>query len=424
MPSLSSIFLTIFAISPSLLATTLVNARPLSSPLPRSSPPEQPLRFYISGYDKNIRQFDFQPGVGAKQVGIFNVGGPVGPSWLEYRYDSDPASPNGRRLSKVYATDGGDHGRVLAFDVDNASGNLNFKQEGTTGAGPVTVTTVGGSRGLSCLITADYGGGSVTVHDLASQDGAFNSSDPLQAFQFNGSGPVTSRQDRSYAHQAIVDPSGRFLYAVDLGTDQIHVISIPTADKTKDDEVCSSLKVMDSIQVAAGSGPRHVAFHKSPSRGDTYVYLASELANTITAFQQDSQSGQLRQIGEPILVLPPGTTFPGYSETAPNVGEVVTTADGKFVLISTRNSPDNIDHIAVFSRCEHTGQLTWLDWYPTEGKTVRHFSLSPDAESKYVLAANSDSNSAMIFSRDPISGALKKETLVTDLDKPNFARFV
>ncbi|CAD6978649.1 unnamed protein product [Tilletia controversa] len=350
-----------------------------ASPLP--TPPRESLRFYTSGYDGLIRHFDFlpsQPGTAtatATQVGSINLTDAVGPSWLEYVY-----SPSGK-LTKMYAVDEMDVGRVLAFDVDPSSGDLTLKQVASTGAGPVTVTTTGGSGQPSCLITADYTAGSVTIHALHPEDGGFVNTEPAQTFQFNGSGPVLSRQDHSYAHQAILDPSGRFV---------------------------------------------HLTFHTSPSRSTTTAYLVSELSNTITTFTQNPQTGTLQQIGEPILVLPPGTTFPGYAEDAPNVGEVAVSADGHFVLVSTRNAPNGgtEDHIAVFSRCERTGALSWVDWYPTGGKTVRHFSMSGDAGSRFVLAANQGSDSVMVFSRDPITGDLTKETLITGVGKPNFAKFV
>ncbi|CAD6891106.1 unnamed protein product [Tilletia caries] len=397
-----------------------------ASPLP--TPPRESLRFYTSGYDGLIRHFDFlpsQPGTAtatATQVGSINLTDAVGPSWLEYVY-----SPSGK-LTKMYAVDEMDVGRVLAFDVDPSSGDLTLKQVASTGAGPVTVTTTGGSGQPSCLITADYTAGSVTIHALHPEDGGFVNTEPAQTFQFNGSGPVLSRQDHSYAHQAILDPSGRFVYVCDLGADQIHILAVPQpGNKTDNDASCAQFKLLTpSINLPPASGPRHLTFHTSPSRSTTTAYLVSELSNTITTFTQNPQTGTLQQIGEPILVLPPGTTFPGYAEDAPNVGEVAVSADGHFVLVSTRNAPNGgtEDHIAVFSRCERTGALSWVDWYPTGGKTVRHFSMSGDAGSRFVLAANQGSDSVMVFSRDPITGDLTKETLITGVGKPNFAKFV
>ncbi|KAE8207832.1 hypothetical protein CF327_g7245 [Tilletia walkeri] len=405
-----------------------VEANPLLIPPPPPTPgadPHQqgPLRFYISGYGGTIRHFDFQPGLGATEIGILNLTDAVKPSWLEFGYNSHEEG----RLNKVYAVDESDEGRVLAFDVDHATGNLTLKDEASTGAGPVTLTTTQGGgtqQRSSCLLSADYTAGSVSIHPLRSSDGYFEDDKPVQTFQLNGSGPITSRQDHSYAHQAILDPSGQFVYVADLGADQIHIISVPNEEQGTDD--CTNFKlVQPSINLPAGSGPRHLTFHTCPLTRKTNIYLASELSNTITAFTQNPHTGQLEQVGQPLLVLPPGTEYSGYTEDAPNVGEVAVTPDGRFVLVSTRNSPDGVeDHIALFRRCELTGELSWLEWYSTEGKTVRHFSLSTDAEAKFVLAANQGSGSAIIFSRDLQTGALKKETLITDIGMPAFAQFV
>lgn len=98
----------------------------------------------------------------------------------------------------------------------------------------------------------------------------------------------------------------------DLGADQIHHIQTSTTDD------CSQAKNVSSTNVASGSGPRHVTFYPStPSSGSSFVYLASELACSLTAFSYDPSTSELTQIGEPQQATPAGVELGGSQEAGP-----------------------------------------------------------------------------------------------------------
>ncbi|KAL9935736.1 hypothetical protein V8E36_005313 [Tilletia maclaganii] len=192
----------------------------------KDGPQKQNLRFYVGGYDGAIRTFDFDTSnQRATQVGQLDLVG-AGPSWLYYRYPFGHTSGNPKL---IYATDESTPGHIFVLDVNNrnTSGALSVKQKGNTGAGPVALLTAGGPAGTSCLFTADYNGAAVSIHNLNPLTGALAGLDPVKLIQFNGSGPVTARQDQSYAHQVVLDPSSRFIYVSDLGGDKIHVLALP-----------------------------------------------------------------------------------------------------------------------------------------------------------------------------------------------------
>lgn len=97
----------------------------------------------------------------------------------------------------------------------------------------------------------------------------------VQTEKFTGKGPNPERQEGPHPHQAVLDPTGRFLLVPDLGTDQIHVYSFDA----------KTLKgtAQTPVKVPGGYGPRHLAF---ASRGDkTFMYLMTEMANTIIGYQ-------------------------------------------------------------------------------------------------------------------------------------------
>lgn len=62
----------------------------------------------------------------------------------------------------------------------------------------------------------------------------------------------------------------------DLGADLVRVYAVPSGDDL-------TLTAVDPIVVAAGSGPRHIAF--AVHGETTYMYLVTELANTIVGYE-------------------------------------------------------------------------------------------------------------------------------------------
>ena len=107
-----------------------------------------------------------------------------------------------------------------------------------------------------------------------------SSSQPLQSwtYKLTQPGPNPTRQDAPHPHQATLDPTGRFVLVPDLGADVIRLFRV--------DGKSGILEPLADYSVPAGSGPRHVAFYESGPRagGGVVMYLVSELANSLTAF--------------------------------------------------------------------------------------------------------------------------------------------
>ncbi len=93
-----------------------------------------------------------------------------------------------------------------------------------------------------------------------------------------------------HLHDAVLDPTGRFILVPDLGADVIHVYSV-VPDTIKWVE-------LDPVKSIPGSGPRHGVFAQFKGDGggggeeeeeeeeeNTYFYVANELSNTITGWK-------------------------------------------------------------------------------------------------------------------------------------------
>jgi 6-phosphogluconolactonase len=138
----------------------------------------------------------------------------------------------------------------IAFDTEKGygyvlgekAGVLRLSDKGKTervghAAGYSTSTEgdepVAGSIVHGCLIVANYGSGSAAIIRISPNDHLL-SSPPAQVIQYTrkGVGPVTERQDHSYAHDVSISPDQGWAYICDLGSDQIHRIQVNKQDGT------------------------------------------------------------------------------------------------------------------------------------------------------------------------------------------------
>lgn len=165
----------------------------------------------------------------------------------------------------------------------------------------------------------------------------------------------------------------------DLGADLVRVFSV--------DNSSLSFTAITPLSVVAGSGPRHAAFLETDQK--TYLYLVSELANTITGFQVTEDGGELS------FTQFYNSSTHGLGETPPSgaaAAEIHVSPDSNFLLVSSRNEstlsipnfdPSNSteipsDLIITFSIDQATGNLTKVQEYPAGGSFPRQFSISKD----------------------------------------------
>ncbi|KAL9015988.1 MAG: hypothetical protein Q9185_006648 [Variospora sp. 1 TL-2023] len=139
---------------------------------------------------------------------------------------------------------------------------------------PVHSALFTGSNGTQLLAVAHYAW-ALTTWKINPGSAAYI---PVQHFNFTmmKAGPVPDRQAASHPHQVVVDPMNRFLVVPDLGADLIRIFYI--------DPKTLQVTPRPSINVTAGSGPRHGVFHTSANKSAVHYYLLSELSSTLTAY--------------------------------------------------------------------------------------------------------------------------------------------
>jgi 6-phosphogluconolactonase len=287
-------------------------------------------------------------------------------------------------------------GGVSAFAIDPATGKLTLlNQQSSQGAGPCHITV---DRAGKTALVANYGGGSIASLPIAA-DGKLQPA--ASAIKHEGKSVNAKRQNEPHAHSINLDPQNRYAFAADLGLDKVLVY--------KFDATTSSLVLNDppSGAVAPGSGPRHFAFHPSGK----FAYVINELANTVTAFAFDVQSGKLSEM-QVISTLP--ADFTGTSYTA----EVVAHPSGKFLYGSNRGH----DSLAVFRIDEATGKLAAQGQVSTGGKTPRNFNIDPTGQ--WVLAANQGTGNVVVLKVDMSTGNLSATDQSINVGAPVCVRFV
>lgn len=300
------------------------------------------------------------------------------------------------------------NGSMSTFTI-NRDGSLNHVQNSTTISGPVSGVIYGDPAGDRNIALAHYTGSSLTTYSLQSK-GRFEEDESF-TFSLSEPGAVPDRQDSPHPHEAVLDPTGQYILVPDLGADLIRVYAI--------DQETLALTEQTPFSTPAGSGPRHVVFYNPYGVADesstTYMYLATELASTIISysvsylpdagglnFTQVQEIPALGQLSHSRINAPAGITL---------------SPDNRFLLLSNRNSsiftlpnPDSSnstsvpsDSITTFSLSE-SGELGFVQAWPTYGLFPRHFSLN--AAGTLVAVGNQNSDNVVVLKRDVATGLI------------------
>ncbi|KAK9327564.1 Lactonase, 7-bladed beta-propeller-domain-containing protein [Lipomyces starkeyi] len=234
-----------------------------------------------------------------------------------------------------------------------------------------------------------------TNASVSGENGIIGEASYLFKYNLSHPGPGTNgSQIQSNPHEAIFDPSGQYMFVNDRGADLIYVYHVDGP---------YNVTQISTVVLPPGTGPRHTTFRVFNSTR-TFMYLVSELDNTVRVFSLDGVSNNLER--EPtahpqslniMLRQTASTLAPGSSRTSPNdtflASEVALSNDGKFAYVSNRATKTLAsDTLAIYSVHPNIGNdsahLVYLGQNNTFGKIPRHFSLSPDDETRYVAVAN------------------------------------
>ncbi|MDH6164925.1 6-phosphogluconolactonase [Variovorax boronicumulans] len=294
------------------------------------------------------------------------VGNLVNPSFLALSRD-------GEFLYTVH----GDESEVSAFKVDRRTGLVEFlNRQSTQGKNPVHLALDPSGR---FMVVSNHIGASLAVLPVR-EDGSLG--ELTQLVKLEGPiGPHRIEQKQAKPHFNPFDPSGRFVIVPDKGLDRVFSFRF---DQGK--LVPAAVPFVSTRETA---GPRHIAFHPAAP----LAYVVNELDSTVTAYRVTPATGALQPF-QIVSSLP--ESFTGNSRAS----EIQIDAPGRFVYASNRG----YDSIAVFSVDPATGALKFIGAPPTQGKTPRFMTATPDG--RFMFALNEDSDSIVTLAVDPVAGTL------------------
>jgi 6-phosphogluconolactonase len=311
--------------------------------------------------------------------------GTINPSFLTLAPD------NGYLYAVNEITGGkGPHGTLSAFAIDPETKKLSYlNQQSTHGLAPCYVSIEPGGR---YALVANYETGSICILPVQA-DGRLG--EATEVVQFSGTGPNPERQEGPHAHMILPGPDGRFIFAVDLGTDKVMVYRL---DPERGKLVPANFPW---TALPPGTGPRHLVFHPHQS----FAYVISELQSTVTTLHYNDRRGTLEAV-QTISTLP--DDFSGQNLGA----EIQVAPSGRFVYASNRGH----DSLVIYAVDQATGKLSVVGHEPTQGVGPRDFTIDPAGD--LLLVANQDTDTVVTFRIDQDSGALMATGHVASVPTP------
>jgi len=323
---------------------------------------------------------------------------------------------SGKLSPKSTAPSGGSQSTYLAFSPDNRF--LYAVDEGNGSGSKVYALKIGATDGSLTAINSAPTGGMGAPHLSVHPSGklvlaAHFTSGEVSTLKVDGftGGVVTPPADVQHpaittSHQAVSDPSGQFVFVPNIDSNTIFQFTIDAA----------SGKLTPNGQVTGfpgGAGPRHMALHPN----GRYAYSINEVADTVSSLTYDSGTGKLSN-PQTIDSLPMGAVRDDMTSGA----HILVHPSGKFVFSSNRGN-GSISSISVFA-VGSDGQLTQTA-NETGGGAInmpRDFGIDPSG--KFLVVANQDAATIIVFEIDPTTGKLTQRDTATTPASPTFAGII
>ena len=228
------------------------------------------------------------------------------------------------------------------------------------------------------LITCGYIDGTINSWKI-NEDNTIHPK-PIDEEKIKAKSIHPKRQTKAHLHSSFFSKDNNFLFACDLGGDQVLIYNFNKGQLTK----------KSIYKTTLGGGPRHLAL----SKDNKYVYILNELSSQIEVCAFNSQEGNMYKL-QLISTLP--TTFKGNNTTA----EILIHPNGKFLYASNRGH----DSIAIYSISPKNGTLTFIERQTTLGKRPRNFNITPSG--KVMVVGNRTSKQLVSFAINQKNGKLR-----------------
>jgi 6-phosphogluconolactonase len=292
---------------------------------------------------------------------------------------------------------GRDGGAICAYTIDPKTGFLSLRNRTSSlGALPVYITL---SSNGKCALVANYKSGNVSVLPIL-ENGQLAKASAL--IQHHGTGPDKQRQESPHIHCIMVSPDGRFVFAVDLGSDKVTRYLLNTEENNLLPDTATI-----AFRSKPGTGPRQLRFHPN----GRFAYLIHELKSIITVLSYDHENGEFSDI-QTI------TTLPESYQQENKCSGIRVTSDGRFLYATNRGH----NSLAAYTIDASSGKLTLLGNTPSDGDWPREFTIVEGSD--MILVANQHSGTIVSLRIDCTSGRLTPTGYQVKIEKPAYVEAI
>ncbi|QZP36067.1 lactonase family protein [Pseudomonas sp. DR48] len=354
---------------------------------------------YTAGQSQGIYRLKFDSATGQIDPKPLQVVKSDNPSWLTVSKDQ-------RHLFAVNENGPGQKdpvGRVSSYAIDPKTHALSLINQVQSLGNEPTHSSL--SVDASHLFVSNYSvvedpGGTLAVLPV----GADGTLKPVVQMSSHPSSRVNpERQMSAHVHSTVSSPDGHYVFSNDLGADKIFVYRF---DPKANPQLPLTAATPASVQLPAGSGPRHLLF----SADGKHAWLTMEMSAQVAVF--DYRDGKLEQTQMVDLAS-------GQPTSDKAAAALHASSDGKFLYVSNRGTANQL---LVFAIDPATGHLKELQRRSVEGDHPREFSLDPSG--KFLLIANQKSNQIVVIERDAKTGLLGKTVQKLPMDAPSDLKFL
>ena len=283
----------------------------------------------------------------------------------------------------LYATTMDGEVEAVAFAIDEASGHLSkLNSQPAAGTSPCYILVEASEKNV-LMVNYTVAGqrGNVRVYPIGA-DGRLQGHSEM--IEHDGHSIHSDRQGESHPHMILTTPDNRFALVPDLGTDKIYVYALDTAR--------GKLGLHTMLDLPAGAGPRHLAFHPDLP----VMYVINELDSTLMAWDYDESGNWMQR--KIVSTLP--VDYAADPEKPNYCADVHVHPNGRFLYGSNRGH----DSIVIYA-LDEAGMPSLVGHESTRGHWPRAFMI--EVRGEYLIVGNRYTDNAAVFAIDRRTGALR-----------------
>lgn len=341
---------------------------------------------FTAGYDGFVYTIQYVAGDGWPTLTMVNRTDAckTSPSWLTIDFNS----------SRLFCVNEGRDtgiGSLNQFEIQDGRNLIHVHRSNIT-ATPVHSKLYNAGKNI---VVAQYGDDNTSETEAGL---TFQGKTPGSDFSGDWRQMIFGPQNETHhVHGVYPDLLDRTLVALDSGGDSMRTFSYNSSGEL----LCRA-----GVKLAAGSGPRHAAFASNSETSSTFLYVLSELANTITTFNisYDSDGEMQTPVQSSVIDIFGGKAHTAFfSDDNAKAAEIQVSPDHRFAIVSNQNHSyfPYSDSLATY-RINANGTLSFVQLTPSGGRFPRAFQLNKAGD--LVVVAHQENSTVAVLERNILSG--------------------